>query len=237
MWTRAELKEKAKIAYRANYWTSVLAGIIILFFTAGSGGSAGRSASSSLNNDSGEFSSAGFALFIATMIGILIVILLSVAIKIVIGNALIVGAKRIFLKNATSDSMASADNIISIFKSGFWGNVAIVMFLKNLFIFLWSLLLIIPGIIKSYEYRMVPYILAEDPSVSAGEALSRSREMMYGHKMNTFILDLSFIPWNILAALTCGILGVFYVNPYYYQTRAELYLKLKELNNGYYREI
>ena len=65
----------------------------------------------------------------------------------------------------------------------------------KLYTFLWSLLLLIPGIVKAYEYRMVPYLLADYPELSTEEAFRISREMMNGEKMNTFILDLSFIGW------------------------------------------
>ena len=104
------------------------------------------------------------------------------------------------------------------------------MFMMNLKIFLWSLLFIIPGIIKAYEYRMVPYILAEHPEMSYSEVLEASSRMMDGQKMNAFILDLSFIGWEILSSITAGIVGIFWVNPYYYSTDAELYLELSEGN-------
>ena len=101
------------------------------------------------------------------------------------------------------------------------------MFLMDLFTALWTLLFVIPGIIKSYEYKMIPYLLAEDPEMSYQDAFAKSKEMMHGQKWNAFVLDLSFIGWHILSAFTLGILGIFYVMPYYYQTSAELYLTLK----------
>lgn len=93
-----------------------------------------------------------------------------------------------------------------------------------------SLLFIIPGIIKSYEYRMVAYILADQPELTRKEAFELSRKMMNGNKWNAFVLDLSFIGWGFLTAITFGILGIFYVNPYIQHTNAALYLKLKEVN-------
>jgi uncharacterized membrane protein len=108
-----------------------------------------------------------------------------------------------------------------------WGNVVLVMFLKNLFLMLWTLLFIIPGIVKIYSYRMVPYILKEHPELSGTKAITLSRQMMNGHKWNAFVLDLSFIGWIILSALTLGILHIFYVGPYIQATDAELYEALK----------
>ena len=81
--------------------------------------------------------------------------------------------------------------------------------LRGLKTFLWGLLLVIPGIIKSYEYRMIPYILSENPGMDTKRAFQLSAEMMYGQKWNAFVLDLSFILWLILGAITCGLVNVF----------------------------
>mgnify|MGYP006295230481 CR=1 FL=1 len=91
-------------------------------------------------------------------------------------------------------------------------------------------MLIIPGIIKSYAYRMVPYILAENPKIGHRRALDLSNKMTRGEKWKIFVLDLSFIGWFILGALFFGI-GVFFVQPYYDATNSELYIKLKKENN------
>ena len=96
-----------------------------------------------------------------------------------------------------------------------------------LFIFLWSLLLIIPGIIKALAYWMTPYILAEYPDVEPTEALKLSMRMTQGYKGDIFIMFLSFIGWMLLSALTCGILYMFYVGPYMHTSLAGLYLELK----------
>ena len=104
-----------------------------------------------------------------------------------------------------------------------YGNVILVLFLRNLFIFLWSLLLVVPGIVKAYQYRLVRYLVAENPDIPCDTALNRSKALMDGHKMDAFVLDLSFIGWFLLSGLTCGIVGVFWVNPYYRQTDAEFY--------------
>ena len=91
----------------------------------------------------------------------------------------------------------------------------------------WSLLFIMPGIIKSCSYAMVPFILADDPSLGAREAITLSRKMMDGNKWRLFVLDLSFFGWMFLSACTFGILDIFYVNPYMHSTHAELYNVLK----------
>ncbi|MBO4897173.1 MAG: DUF975 family protein [Clostridia bacterium] len=111
-----------------------------------------------------------------------------------------------------------------------YSNIVFTVFLRDLFIFLWSLLFIIPGIVKAYSYRLVPYILSDNPGINGEEALKKSSEMMKGNKWKTFKLDLSFIWWFLLSVITLGIVYLFYVNPYFLATDAELYLKLKELD-------
>ena len=228
MWTRAELKDKAKIAFKKNYWTSVLAAAIIGFFAGGGGGSASGRGSANHNVDMNQYDPATvWQIIIGVLLVIAFVTVVMIVIKVVVGNALIVGAQKAFILNEKSEDHVDVKEIAFVFKSGQWGNVAMTLFVKDIFVFLWSLLLIIPGIIKAYEYRMIPYLLAEDPSMSRDEAFARSKEMMDGQKMNAFVLDLSFIPWTLLAVITCGIAGIFYVWPYIHQTNAELYLKLK----------
>ena len=106
------------------------------------------------------------------------------------------------------------------------GTKFVATLLVMLYTFLWSLLFVIPGIIKSYSYAMTSYILLDRPELSATDALKESEKMMNGHKMELFLLDLSFIGWILLAMLTCGIL-VFYVEPYMSATRTAFYLELK----------
>lgn len=105
-------------------------------------------------------------------------------------------------------------------------HVSGVMVLMGIKIFLWSLLLIIPGIIKAYEYSMVPFILAENPEMSTKRAFQISKAMTNGHKWDLFVLGLSFILWFIGCIFTCGLLFI-YVSPYIYATRTEAYYKLK----------
>ena len=109
-----------------------------------------------------------------------------------------------------------------------YGNVVKVMFLRNCYIFCWSLLFVIPGIIKMYEYFMVPYILAEYPDIPADQAFRISRDMTRGNKMNIFAFQFSFIGWILLSYFTLGLAGLFYVNPYYQLSMAQLYAFFKQ---------
>lgn len=152
-----------------------------------------------------------------------IILAISIALSTFVLNPLIVGCRRWYIKNRKEKP--NIDVILHVFSNGYLNTVK-VMFCKGLFTFLWSLLFVIPGIIKSYEYRMIPFLLAENPNMDMHEAFERSRILMDGNKWDTFVLDLSFFGWDILAACTCGILGVLYVNPYVELTNTELYVCL-----------
>lgn len=101
----------------------------------------------------------------------------------------------------------------------------LLAFLTNLFIALWLLLLVIPGIIKIFAYAMAPYVLAQNPHIGVTEALDRSQEMMKGYKLDLFILWLSFIGWFILSVITFGI-ALIWVVPYIRLATTEFYLEV-----------
>ena len=107
----------------------------------------------------------------------------------------------------------------------YFGNAFCLHFLQGLFIFLWSLLLVIPGIIKSYAYAMAPFIMAENPEMPPRDALRASEDLMVGHKAELFFLELSFIGWGLLSALTMGI-GSFFLIPYTHAAHAAFYRNL-----------
>lgn len=231
MWNRKELKEKGKLAFKANYWWCVLVSVIIMAVTGAAGGSSNSGASGGNDEFAASLQAAssqsGMSIgVVAAVLGILAVgMIIGLLIKLFVCNPIEMGGCRFFLAN--SDGKAQIGDVVAAFKNGYV-NVALTLFLRDLFVSLWSLLLIVPGIIKAYEYRMVPYILAEDPTIDHKEAFAKSKAMMTGQKWNAFVLDLSFIGWGILSTVTCGILGVFYVNPYIFATGAELYKTLKE---------
>ncbi len=111
--------------------------------------------------------------------------------------------------------------------SGFsrFGQAFLLWIIKYVLIMLWSLLLYIPGILKAYSYSMAYYIMAESPEIKAAEALKESKKRMAGHRMELFLLQLSFIGWWLLCVVTCG-LAVLYVAPYYNTAVAIFYRNL-----------
>ncbi len=132
---------------------------------------------------------------------------------------------KLFVKDSDTQT------IPNMFKMGFgggryWRNV-LGMFLMGLFTFLWTLLFIIPGIIKSYAYAMTPYILVDNPELSPNEARLKSIEIMRGHKWKYFGLQLSFIGWFLLCILSLGV-GFIWLMPYVRTSYAAFYLNLKE---------
>ncbi|MBE5997918.1 MAG: DUF975 family protein [Lachnospiraceae bacterium] len=139
-------------------------------------------------------------------------------------NPLEVGTKRFFVQNL---HMPAEVKEIAFGYDHCYKNIVKTMFFRDLYTFLWSLLFIIPGIIKSYEYRMIPYLLSDHPEMTKEEAFARSKEMMRGQKWRAFVLDLSFILWELLSLLTLGILDIFYVGPYRHMTKAALYEALE----------
>lgn len=232
MWTRQELKEKGKAAFKGNYWKSVLVGLVVMML-GGTTTYSIKESSNSLVSMEAQLntlaSQTGISL--GTLIGMILGIIgvsmvLGLVLTVFLRNPLLVGAKRFFLKNA--EQPAHLKELCYAFQGSHYMKILVARFLADLFIFLWSLLLIIPGIIKYYQYYLVSYILADDPDMPVMDALRMSKEMMQGQKWNVFVLDLSFIGWNILGVITFGILNIFYVTPYIEATGAELYRTLKQ---------
>lgn len=168
---------------------------------------------------------AALAIFGITFI-IIFLILMSVVIllDVFICNPIEVGCKRFYVRNLNES--AQIGNVGFAFDNNY-KNITKTMFFRDLYTILWTLLFIIPGIVKSYEYQMIPYLLAENPQMSREQAFAESKRMMSGQKWRAFVLDLSFIGWNILSAITLGILGIFYVQPYMDATHAALYEALR----------
>ena len=160
---------------------------------------------------------------IALCVVFLIIVAIAILIDAFLFNPLEVGIRRFFFMNMRGP--AEIKEVAYGYDHKYLKNVKII-FLRDLCLFLWTLLLIFPGIIKSYSYRMVPYILADQPELTRKEIFTLSKKLMHGNKWKAFVLDLSFIGWYILSVLTLGILHVFFVAPYKNMTDAALYEKL-----------
>ena len=262
MWNRKELKEKAKAAFKQNYWKCVIAAIILGLLTgatvstysARSGVTALWHSGSQYNaQTNGAFNFVGeemtedeavaviaeaisnaaaesgmtneeylaaFLTIAAVVAGaVLLFSLIAEIVKIFVWNLFYIGGCRFYVTN--SKEKASLKELLYGFSHGYGRNVA-AMLLRDIFIALWSLLLVIPGIVKAYGYSMAYYIKIDHPDYDWRTCLSESQRMMKGHKMQCFLLDLSFIGWFFVSAL-CLAVGSFWVIAWADAATAEFY--------------
>ncbi len=245
MWTRSELKSKAKVAFKANYWKSVLVAILLsILLGVGMGTARGQFRYGGQEAEPVGIEQVGIeetavpepepmssedarALLIVTPLLLLIVLAVVVVVFLIeaaVANPLEVGARRFFVHNLHQP--AQMREVLYAFDHGY-RPVLKTMIIRDLRLIGWALLFVIPGIVKSYEYRMIPYLLAERPDLPTDEAFAESRRLMMGNKWNAFVLDLSFLGWGLLSAITLGLAGVLYANPYKAQTDAALYEALR----------
>lgn len=272
MWTRRELKERAKEALQRNYWKIVLVSALLLLLGCEAAGftyskSVGKNSDSDSSVEQaksvtenvivvdgvdgvpgtdelvaqaigrgeiepddihvridGEDVVVGIIAVIVFLIVFFIFLAVFMAVDIFLINPFDVGGKR-FMRKSIED-VAQVKEIAFAYDHSY-KNVVKVMFYRDLYIVLWMFLFIIPGIVKMYQYLMVPYLLSEYPDMEYHEALARSRDMMEGNKWKAFVLGFSFILWDMLSVITFGIVAIFYVNPYRNLTFAALYDELK----------
>lgn len=234
MWNRAELKMRGNMAFKKNYVSAVVVALLMGIFGTVSGESSARRVSENSDIYSGNLFNVGMITGLLAGIATVVILIVLVA-KVFVGNLLKMGGYRFFILNQTAQP--GIGTLLDGFRSGHYVNIVLTMFLRDLFTTIWSLLLVVPGIVKHYEYLMVPYIIAENPAMDYKEAFQISKQMMDGEKMEAFIMDLSFLGWYLLSAVTCGLLAIFYVNPYVQASFAEMYTfnKQKAYQDGYIR--
>ncbi len=236
MWSRQVIKQKAMERFRANYWPCVLAGVILqVFLTTSIGISITSSAVSSMASSmtalltgSGSSTSESMAALIAA-IAVLVVVatiifIVGTLLNIFLVNPFILGCRRFFMSNINGKARPAA--LCAGFKVNYFKRVS-TMFLMGLCTALWCILFAVPGIIKVYEYRMIPYLLMDYPEMSRKEIFATSKRMMAGNKWKAFVFDWSFFGWQILSSCTSGLLGIFFVSPYIHQANAMLYDAIK----------
>ncbi len=232
---RQDLKQAGKNLFKKNYWHSVL--IAFLMMLTWSEGGSGLSYTTS--TDTSDLSNFDFSIsqnfFFETpiLIGIGIGGIILTILSYLVFNALRCGGIRYFLK-ARKNQHVELIEVVENLKDKTFLNIAKATFFRDLYIFLWMLLFIVPGIIKAYEYAAVDFILAVRPDIDKDEARRLSKILMDGNKWDLFVLELSFLGWNILSLFTFGILSIFYVNPYMQATYVEFFsdLRLQALAKG-----
>lgn len=229
----ADFREIARNALRGKWGIAVIVGLVAALL----GGTGSEGPKVNLNVEGGNanlnFEVAGQTLFstggdvssgiggflIGGAIYIMLAALVIAAIHMFLGSVVGVGYSR-FNIELVDHNDAGFEQLFQYFP--YWKNAVCTRLLKGVYVFLWSLLFIIPGIIASYSYAMAEYILAEHPELTASEALAASKEMMDGNKWRLFCLHFSFIGWSILCAFTMGI-GNLWLNPYMNAATAAFY--------------
>lgn len=288
MWTRSEIKRRARAACKRNRWKAVLVGLLAAFllgptYQYGSGAAGTSAASRSvvgtdaavgttsttpIEGLASNFQGLGsrrqgqglgsivegfleangidltrlgvpeehVVTVVLAVCGVLValVVLAAILIDVFVINPTEVGIRRFFVVNL--NEAAEVGEVAYAFDNDY-RHVRKVMFRRDFKLLLWTLLLIIPGIVKAYEYRMVAYLLAEHPELASKEVFAESKRLMSGSKWRAFVLDLSFIGWNLLSLLTLGLVGVLYLNGYRNQTDAALYEALVYENGSSYGSI
>lgn len=235
MWTRELLKNKAKAVLKISYWNAFVASLVLAIIGGTDNGTI------DLSNFNWTFknktSNSGFSLFsenitsifpfllIITLIAAITIFVFIFAFRVLLGYPLEVGGRRYFVQSAQNN--INLNYLGYGFGLGRYLNIIKTMLWRSIVTFLWFLLLIIPGITKTYAYRMVPYILSDNPNIDYKRALELSDKMTDGEKLDMWILDLSFIGWYLLGTLLF-LVGVLFVMPYENATKAELYLELRQ---------
>lgn len=239
---RKELKQAGKNLFRKNYWYSVL--VVFLMFFTGSIPSFSVSFNTTdmeyifedifgggdFKNFLEEFIETPF--FIAISITVVAVVIVSYVLAYLVFASFRCGGIRYFLKSRKNQP-AQIHEVFQNLKDKTNFNIARVTFFRDLSVTLWSLL-IIPGIIKAYEYWAIDYILAVRPDIDKDEAKRLSKILMDGNKWNLFELSFSFLGWIFLSIFTLGLLNIFYLDPYMQATLVEFFseIRLEALAKG-----
>ena len=224
----ADYRERARASLRGNWGIAVLVSFLGMLL-------GGIETVSVVNVTYDTSSGVGFEVFgvdprtahiPADVLGFLTMAMMAAGfyalIKFVIGGAVELGVCAYFSKLALGEN-ADVNDEFAYFK--YFGKAFGLRLVTSVFVFLWSLLFVIPGLVAAYRYAMAPYIMAEHPEMGIMEAIEASKQMMDGNKWALFCLDISFIGWTFLSALTFGI-GDLFLTPYTRTANAHFYMNL-----------
>ena len=232
----ADFRRSARDALRGRWVIAVLVGVVAFMlggtnangpeinftFEGGSPGASFAFAGQTIFSTTGGFDSRIGALVVGGILYVLAAALVLGVLYFILGSVVSVGYAR-FNLNLVEGDETGFEKLFSYFP--YWKTAAVARFLQCLYIFLWSLLLVIPGIVADYSYAMTEYSLAEHPELTAGEAIRRSKEMMRGNRWRLFCLNFSFIGWDLLCLFTLGI-GNLWLAPYKQAAQANFYREI-----------
>ncbi|WP_294148583.1 DUF975 family protein [uncultured Clostridium sp.] len=237
MWSIGDMKRNGWAKVKLYYWSAFA--VTIIWSLLGGGASRGGSVNTyreyreDIHHSFQGINPATLHMIIFTLLGIFAIVgIAALLFKVFIGNPVTVGKNRFFMESRLTLKSAGIGKVFWVFGCGHYMNVVKIMFLRDLFTGLWSLLFIIPGIYKGYEYAMIPYILSENPEADSRDVFAVTKDMMNGNRFQMFLLELSFIGWYLLGALLCCVGGVLVV-PYQEAAIAELYHHLRGYINGF----
>ena len=230
----SDFRQRAREALKGNWLMAIVAGLIASFLGATINSSSGVSFDFEVDNYTDADMEAAFSALGITeemiagflaVVGVLAVIgLFYSVLMFVVGSPVAVGYAQ-FNLDLIDGQGATIGTMFSRF--GQMKEAIISRFFRGLFVALWSLLFVIPGIIAAYSYAMTDYILAENPDMTAREAIAESKRLMKGNKWRLFCLELSFIGWALLSILTLGI-GSLWLVPYTQAAYAAFYRDIKQ---------
>ena len=227
MWSIAELKSRGNQAFRANYWQSVAVSFVMAIFAGGTASAASnrvQSTTSEVTVEGAGVSPEQAAFLAAVVLGVIFTVgIVGSIVHALLANPIEVGGRRFFEKNA-NDPTTQFNTMFEGFQD--YGRVLVTMLIRDVFILLWTLLLIIPGAMKAYSYRLVPYLVKDRPELSPMEVLAESEALMRGNRWQAFVMDLSFLGWLLLGVVTLNLGNIFWTNPYMNATDAALYQEL-----------
>lgn len=218
--TASDLRARARQSLKGNYWTAVMVAFVAAIF-----GSLLNGGGFSIDIDADAMKDLFgkiprivtlYLAFVGSFASVLSIV------TFVLGGVVQLGYVK-YLLNQHDGQPCDVKDLFSMFHMFTKGFLQAL--LRGIYVFLWTLLFIIPGIVKAYSYAMTPFIMVENPELTANEAITASRTLMDGHKGDLFTLDLSFIGWRLLCCLTFGI-GIFFLNPYTNAARAAFYRDL-----------
>ena len=232
----ADFRQIARDALSGKWLIAVLVGLVAMLL----GGTGSDGPKVNLNIDASgahaNFEFAGQTIFstgdglnseigaflIGSAIYITIAAIVMAVVYFVLGSIISVGYAR-FNLDLVDRGEPGFETLFGYFS--YWKTTAIARLLQSVYVLLWSLLFVIPGVIATYSYAMTEFILAEHPELTASEAIARSKEMMSGNRWRLFCLHFSFIGWDILSSLTLGI-GNLWLRPYKQAANAAFYREI-----------
>lgn len=201
---RKEIKEKAKAEFKNQYWPLVGYSVLMAIIASAAGSVCGLAA--------------------IPFIGLL----LTIAASICFVGPFTVAVNWMYYRAYKGEEIDIKDMFVTFTNGDLWKRSLVTSLLVSVYTVLWTMLFIVPGIIKGYSYSMAIFLIMDDPTITPQEAIKKSMEMTNGYKGDMFVFDLSFLGWALLTSLTFGILGIFWTIPYMSVAKAGIYARLLE---------